>query len=112
MVSARKPQAEGAVQALPGRGIALGILDDTDWGHSTVQLSPGALLLLYTDGVLDAQNHHLERFGSEQMLDVARASFGRSAQDVQEDLLTRLQRFMGDEPQFDDITVMTVRREP
>jgi len=106
------PQAEDGVQALPGRGMALGILDDTDWGHSTIQLSPGALLLLYTDGVLDAQNHHLERFGSEQMLDVARASFGRSAQDVQEDLLTRLQRFMGDEPQFDDITVMTIRRNP
>jgi serine phosphatase RsbU (regulator of sigma subunit) len=105
-------EAGGAVQALPGRGMALGILADTDWGHSKVQLSPGALLLLYTDGVVDAQNPLQERFGSEQMLDVARASFGRSAQGVQEDLLTQLQRFMGDEPQFDDITVMTIMRDP
>jgi len=105
-------EAGGAVQALPGRGMALGILDDTGWGHSTVQLPPGALLLLYTDGVVDAQSPQQERFGNEQMLDVVRESFGRSAREVQEDLLARLQRFMGDEPQFDDITVMTVRREP
>jgi sigma-B regulation protein RsbU (phosphoserine phosphatase) len=105
-------EAGDAVQALPGRGMALGILDDTGWGHSTVQLSPGALLLLYTDGVVDAQSPQQDRFGNEQMLDVLRASFGRSAQEVQEDLLTSLQRFMGDEPQFDDITVMTIRRNP
>lgn len=106
------PQAGGTIQALPGRGIALGIVDDTGWGHSTVQLSPGTLLLLYTDGVVDAQNPQQQRFRSEQMLDVARASFGRSARDVQEDLLTRLQHFMGDEPQFDDITLMTIVRNP
>jgi hypothetical protein len=105
-------EAGDAVQALPGRGMALGILDDTGWGHSTVQLSPGALLLLDTDGVVDAQSPQQDRFGNEQMLDVLRASFGRSAQEVQEDLLTSLQRFMGDEPQFDDITVMTIRRNP
>jgi hypothetical protein len=106
------PEARDAVQALPGRGMALGIMADTDWGHSTVQLSPGTLLVLYTDGVVDAQSPQQDRFGSEQMLDVVRGSLGRSAQEVQEDLLTRLQHFMGDEPQFDDITLMAIRRDP
>ncbi len=106
------PQEADGVQALPGRGIALGVVSDTDWGYSTVQLPRGALLLLYTDGVVDAQSPQQERFGSEQMLDVLRAGLGRSAQAVQEELLARLQHFIGDEPQFDDITVMTVRREP
>ena len=88
-----------------------GRLANLAWSHSTVELPPGALLLLYTDGVVDAQSPQQERFGNEQMLDAVRESFGRSAQDVQEDLLTRLQRFIGNEPQFDDITVMTVRRD-
>jgi serine phosphatase RsbU (regulator of sigma subunit) len=46
------------------------------------------------------------------MLDVVQGSLGRSAQEVQKELLTRLQHFMGDEPQFDDITLMTIRRDP
>jgi sigma-B regulation protein RsbU (phosphoserine phosphatase) len=102
------------IQELPGRGIALGIIEDTDWGHTTVQIEPGAMLLIYTDGVLDAQNPQQERFGSEQLLDVARANLDRTAQELQDDLLARLQHFIGDEPQFDDITLMTImhsRRE-
>jgi hypothetical protein len=100
----------GEIQALPGRGIALGIIEDTDWGHTTVQLAPGAMLLLYTDGVLDAQNPQKERFGNQQLLDIAQANLGRTARDLQDDLLARLQHFIGDEPQFDDITLMTIMR--
>jgi serine phosphatase RsbU (regulator of sigma subunit) len=106
------PQDGKAVQALPGRGMALGVVSNTAWGYSTVQLAPGALLLLYTDGVVDAQSPEQERFGNEQMLDSVRSSFGRSARDVQEELITRLQQFMGNEPQFDDITLMAIRRTP
>jgi sigma-B regulation protein RsbU (phosphoserine phosphatase) len=102
--------ADGGIQDLPGRGIALGVIEDTDWGHTTVQLAPGEMLLIYTDGVLDAQSPQKERFGSEQMLDIARANLGRTAQDLQDSLLTRLQHFIGNEPQFDDITLMTIMR--
>jgi hypothetical protein len=103
-------QSEGTDRALPGRGMALGILEDTDWGHTTIELEPGTLLLLYSDGVLDAQNPQKEHFGTEQMLEVARANLSRSAEDVRDDLLSHLQQFMGEEPQFDDITLMTVVR--
>jgi len=114
----------GAIQALPGRGMALGVVEGTDWGHTVIQLPPGAMLLLYTDGVIDAHNSQGERFGSERMLDVARgilgsargvlgsvqANQGHLAQAVQEGLLEQLQQFSGDESQFDDITVMTILR--
>jgi serine phosphatase RsbU (regulator of sigma subunit)/energy-coupling factor transporter ATP-binding protein EcfA2 len=98
------------VQALPGRGMALGVIEDTSWGHRTVELPPGATLLLYTDGVLDAQNPQEERFGSERVLEIAQSSLGRSAHGLQADLLARLQQFMGDAHQFDDMTLVTVVR--
>ena len=69
-----------------------------------------AALLLFTDGVLDAQSPREERFGAAQMLDIAQADPGRSAQNLQADLLAGLQEFVGDMPQFDDITLMTVLR--
>ena len=103
---------EGKIEVLPGRGMALGILESTQWGHRTIQLAPGALLLLYTDGVVDAQSPQLERFGNEQMVDAIQANLGHSAQAVQDGLLASLQQFMGDEPQFDDITLVAIMREP
>ncbi|MGD8818604.1 MAG: PP2C family protein-serine/threonine phosphatase [Anaerolineae bacterium] len=103
-------QEPGSVEALPGRGIALGVLEDTHWECETVELPAGAALLLFTDGVLDAQSPREERFGAAQMLDIAQADPGRSAQNLQADLLAGLQEFVGDMPQFDDITLMTVLR--
>jgi hypothetical protein len=99
--------ADGAT-GLPGRGIALGVVEDTRWDHRRVHLQEGTALLFYTDGVLDAQNAAQEPFGSERMLDGALAGFGGSAIDLQSGLLSRLQQFVGDAPQFDDITLLTV----
>jgi hypothetical protein len=100
------------IQPLPGRGIALGVVEDPQWDYRTAQFPPGAALLLYTDGVLDAQNPQQEQFGSEKMLDVALSNLGRPAHDMQEELLSRLQQFTGEASQFDDITLVTVVREP
>jgi energy-coupling factor transporter ATP-binding protein EcfA2 len=100
------------VQALSGGGMALGVVEDTSWGYSAVELPPGATLLLYTDGVLDAQSPQEERFGSERVLEIAQSSLGRSAHGLQADLLAQLQQFMQGARQFDDMTLVTVVRDP
>jgi serine phosphatase RsbU (regulator of sigma subunit) len=105
------PKAPDPVRAVPGRGLALGVIEDTKWTHSTLRIPPGTLLLMYTDGVVDALDPFGERFGAEQMLDIAQENLGCSANDLRDDLLTRLQQFIGDEPQFDDITLMALERE-
>jgi serine phosphatase RsbU (regulator of sigma subunit) len=102
--------AGDSVEALSGSGMALGVLQDIRWGHTTIQIHPGTALLLFTDGVVDAQNSQREGFGSERMLELVRTNLGRSAHKVLEALLERLQQFMGDEPQFDDITLVVVER--
>ena len=102
---------QAPVQALPGRGIALGVIEDPDWGCSTIKLDPGAVLLLYTDGVIDAHDSDLAPFGSEGILQVAQSNLGRPAQSLLQDLLSHLQQFTGGQPQFDDITLVAVRRE-
>jgi hypothetical protein len=99
------------IQSLPGRGMALGVIEDTNWGHTKVEIPLGAALLLYTDGVVDAQNRERERFGNKELLATVGTNRGRSAEEIQAVLLARLQQFMGDEPQFDDITLMVVGRE-
>ncbi len=100
------------VTALAGRGIAVGVVGEPRWGYSTVELPPGGLLLLYTDGVVDALSPDGERFGVRQMLDLAGSVVDRPAGEIQARLLAELQQFMGQQPQFDDMTLVAIRREP
>lgn len=100
-----------AVHILPGRGIALGVLEGASWGQTTVEMRPGATLLMYTDGVVDAHNADLERFGDDALLAYVRGNAGGPAQEFVEGLVAHLQRFAGSEPQFDDITLVAIQRE-
>ncbi len=104
------PDESQAAQALMRTGIPLGISEDAGWTSATLQISPGTLLVLYTDGVLDAQNQRGEFFGVERMLKVIQSRAGQPAHVVQDALLSSLYAFAGDEPQVDDITLMTLFR--
>jgi serine phosphatase RsbU (regulator of sigma subunit) len=108
------PTTEGRVALHPlGRtGMALGVVDEATWQQETAQIGLGDLLLLYTDGVVEAQNQEKGFFGRERMLEVARQQAGRSAKETQEALMAALQEFVGNEAQSDDITLVVVRREP
>jgi serine phosphatase RsbU (regulator of sigma subunit) len=102
---------ETRVEPLPGRGIALGVVSEPGWGHTVLEVPRDGLLLLYTDGVVDALSPDGERFGVAAMLDLLRELAGRPAGEVEERLLGELQQFAGSQPQFDDITVVAVKRE-
>jgi serine phosphatase RsbU (regulator of sigma subunit) len=116
-------RAGGSFQSMRRTGMALGVLEDVVWERKTVQIAPGDVLVLYTDGVTDAQNAQQAFFGEERLLEVVRANVGAqasknlstgqgpSARDVKEALTTEIHRFVGDAPQFDDITLMIVVRE-
>jgi len=100
-----------AVRELKATGMPLGILEDASWEQKAVELAPGDMLVLYTDGVTEAQDAGQQFFGRARLLEVARANMGRSAQDVLDALMAQVQRFAGQAPQFDDITLEVVVRE-
>ncbi|MCU0488737.1 MAG: PP2C family protein-serine/threonine phosphatase [Anaerolineales bacterium] len=101
----------GAPQMLSKTGPALGVFVDGAWYRAELRFEPGDLLLLYTDGVLDALNHHRQSFGDARMLEAVQRLVNPSAQDVQDALISSVRAFTGDEPQYDDITLMTVLRQ-
>lgn len=106
------PGRSPAVRELKATGMPLGILEDVSWEQKVVQLAPGDMLVLYTDGLTEAQDAQQQFFGRARLLEVARANMGRSAQDVLDVLMAQVQRFAGQAPQFDDITLEVVVREP
>lgn len=100
----------GRIAALRGTGMALGVIENATCEQREVQFAPGDALVLYTDGITEAQDARETFFGEGRLLRVARANLGRSAQEVQDALIDTVDGFVGDVPQFDDITVMVVVR--
>ena len=93
-------------------GVLLGILDDVRWQQRVVHLAPGDVLLLYTDGITEAQNAQEAFFDEDRLREVVRANLGRSARDIQDSVIAQIGAFVGDAPQSDDITLMVIVRGP
>ena len=104
-------QNDEDVQKLVRTGVPLGIFEDETWEQGVVQLVPGDVLVLYTDGITEAQNEQEAFFGEDRLLESVRANLGRPAQDIQDAIITAVYEFMGDAPQSDDITLAIVVRD-
>jgi sigma-B regulation protein RsbU (phosphoserine phosphatase) len=92
--------------------MAVGILEDARWEQETVRLAPGDMLVLYSDGLTEAQDSEERFFGEKRLLSAARAGLGCPAQDVRDLLISRMNEFTAGTPQFDDVTVVVVVHEP
>lgn len=101
--------ADGMLTELPATGIAMGVLLDAAYTQESVQLVPGDILVLYTDGITEAENANLEMFGVERLEKTILASRGSSANELVRVILDAVKSFTGDHPQSDDITLMVVR---
>ena len=101
------------VSALRRTGMALGVNGDETWESATVQLAPGDMLLLYTDGVTEAQNVQGAFFSKERLIAAAQAELGKTARAVLDALVAKVQGFVGGAPltERDDIAWVVVVRD-
>ena len=91
--------------------MALGVMEDATWVRKETRLEPGTTLLLYTDGVTEAQDARGTFFDQDRLRQVIQAHAGHPAHATQEAILDRVRTFVGDAPQFDDLTLMIVVRD-
>ena len=99
-------------QALTLTGLPLGIFDDVSWELGSACMQQGDVLVLYTDGVTEAEDEMANFFGERRLQAIARKFIKRSAAIIESKILTTIYDFMGEAPQHDDITLMIVAREP
>jgi sigma-B regulation protein RsbU (phosphoserine phosphatase) len=105
-----KARDGGAIQELDRTGVPLGILAAATWEQQTVHLAVGDVLMLYTDGITEAQDAQGSFFDEARLQEVARANLGRSASAMQEAVMARVGAFVGAAPQSDDQALMVVVR--
>lgn len=102
-------RADGTVERLLATGTVLGAFEESTYESGRVELRPGDLLLLYSDGLTEAKAPGGERFGGERLLAAAReAASGRPAA-VHAAVLARLKEFAGEGPLADDVTLAVLR---
>jgi sigma-B regulation protein RsbU (phosphoserine phosphatase) len=87
----------------------LGISDNSVYEEETVQLNPGDLLLLYTDGISEATNEKDEMFEEQRLLKLLKDNQKTSAQNLSEKIVDSVLSFQGTIPQADDITLVLVK---
>ncbi|MGD2205868.1 MAG: SpoIIE family protein phosphatase [Anaerolineae bacterium] len=102
--------AGGEVRALGRTGMALGVLEEATWERGQINFAPGDRLVLYTDGVTDAEAADGSMFGTERLLAVIRAHQRGTAQEMQAALLDAVHAFVDAAAPFDDVTLMVVAR--
>jgi sigma-B regulation protein RsbU (phosphoserine phosphatase) len=91
-------------------GMALGVVPDTPFEQCTVHLDPGDLVVLYTDGIIDAVNERGQRFGMEQLERILMEHSHQPTADIMAALEGAIDSFTGATAQFDDIAVVIVKR--
>ena len=88
----------------------LGILEGETWQQGTVKITPGGLLVAYTDGITEYQNAKGEFFGEQRLSALAGADLSLPAEAMQARLLEGVTDFAGSAGQYDDMTLVVVKR--
>ncbi|MBN1286592.1 MAG: SpoIIE family protein phosphatase [Anaerolineae bacterium] len=100
----------GRAHALEGRGLALGVMGGVEYEEHTERLQPGDVIVLYTDGVTEAVDLDEEEFGMERLTAEAERRRDRSAAEIVSAVADAVDAFAGDQPQFDDLTLVVIKR--
>ena len=113
-----RAQDRDASQSLFKTGMALGAVEDASWELGQTRIGPHDVLILYTDGLTDAENGDGEFFGARRLHNFLREAIPRQVSHrnlalvIQDSLFSEVRSFMGETLQYDDMTLMILVREP
>lgn len=99
-------------EKLGTRGRPLGVLDSTQhgaFGEGKAFLSEGDLLILYTDGVVEAINERNEEFGFDRFCRIISDNMLLSSDQLVKKILREVRTFAGNEPPYDDFTLLILK---
>lgn len=103
--------ATNQVEQLLGDGFAIGFLDDVEYSRLETELEPGDSLLMFTDGLSEAQNRSGENFGLGRLADaLQRTSLHATTSEILTAVLDAFDLFRQERLVKDDVTLMVLKR--
>jgi serine phosphatase RsbU (regulator of sigma subunit) len=103
-------RASGATELLSDGGPPLGIVAMAPYAEQRVNLGPGDLLVVYSDGVTEATNANYDEFGEERLLEVLWRTRMQPANVIADAVTYALTEFAAGAPPADDITLLVAKR--
>jgi len=101
-------RASGELSTLNATGMPVGLMETAEFGVAEEWLAPGDKVIIYTDGVTEAQNAAGEFFGKKRLRQIVTARAGERCQTVHDAIQEAVTEFTEGAPQSDDITLVVL----
>jgi serine phosphatase RsbU (regulator of sigma subunit) len=98
------------VEVLRQTDLVAGLFPTAKYRNQTIELSPGDSLVLFTDGVTEAENAAEEQLGLDTIAELVRGLHGCVAEKILATIDTHVHDFLGDVPNGDDVTMLAISR--
>jgi serine phosphatase RsbU (regulator of sigma subunit) len=108
-------RGDGAIEYIDtiDLGMPLGLLPDISQfiAQKEIFLSPGDGVVLYTDGVTEAENQSREQYGLERLCAVIQSTWQRSAQEIRQSIIQSLRNHIDKQKVYDDVTLLVLKQK-
>ncbi|HTH38077.1 MAG TPA: SpoIIE family protein phosphatase [Pyrinomonadaceae bacterium] len=101
---------DGSIEQLSSGGFPLGIIPTAEFEQGEIELRPGESLVIYSDGVSEANNLNGDEFGLDRLANVIKSNLTASAAGLRDRVESALSSFTKTAPANDDITLVIVKR--
>lgn len=104
-------RASGEVTPLDIGGFPVGITPFGDYREGWVELEPGDVLVIYSDGVTESLDEQGEEFGEARLIEIVQKNRGRTAAGLRDRIDEALTKFVGKADSVDDLTLVILKRK-
>lgn len=96
---------------LKSGGLLLGFLENNVYEKEDINLSSGDIIIIYSDGITEAMDANDNEFGEENLIRAITQNINLSAKNLTDKIITNIKSFVGDQKQFDDMTLIVIKKE-
>src|ERR1700757_3563026 len=104
-------RASGQIERLDIGGLPLGIMPEVKYESGRVTVAPGDWLIIFTDGLVEAENARQEEYGETRLLAALERGKSVEPRELLKQLMAEVDLFVGNTPQHDDVTCMLLKSE-
>ncbi len=79
--------------------------------YADIQLLPGDAIVLYTDGITEAENVNNEQYGLQRLIKVIKENWQEAAEEIKQAVINDLWQFIGEQKLLDDVTLVILKHK-